>query len=80
MARSYHKGKQQEARLCYLGHVLTENRHGLVVDIELTEADGYVERDAALAMLERSVVGAATLRAYRACDTRDFVWGLPARG
>ena len=40
-ARLYRKGKQQEARLCYLGHLLTENRNGLVVDIELTQADGY---------------------------------------
>ena len=39
-ARLYRKGKQQAARLCYLGHVLTENRHGLVVDVELTQADG----------------------------------------
>ncbi len=53
-ARLYRKGKQQDAQLCYLGHALTENRHGLVVDVELTEADGYAEREAALAMLERS--------------------------
>ena len=44
-ARLYRKGKQQEARLCYLGHVLTENRHGLLVDVELTEADGRAERE-----------------------------------
>ena len=53
-ARLYRKGKQQGAQLCYLGHVLTENRNGLVVDVELTEANGYAEREAALAMLERS--------------------------
>ena len=46
-ARLYRKGKQQGAQLCYLGHVLTENRNGLVVNVELTEADGYAERDAA---------------------------------
>ena len=40
-ARLYRKGKRQEARLCYPGHVLTENRHGLVVDVELTEADPW---------------------------------------
>ncbi len=79
-ARLYRKGQQQEARLCYLGHVLTENRHGLVVDVELTEADGYAERDAALTMLERSVRGPATLGADRAYDTRDFVWGLRSLG
>ena len=74
-ARLYRKGKQQASRLCYR-HVLTENRNGLVVDVELTEADGYAERDAALAMLERSVRGPATLGADRAYDTRDFVWHL----
>ena len=40
-ARLYRKGKQQGAQLCYLGHVLTENRNGLVVDVELTEADPW---------------------------------------
>ena len=79
-AQLYRKGKQQEARLCYLGHVLSENRHGLVVDVELTEADGYAEREAALAMLERSVRGPATLGADRAYDTRDFVGDLRALG
>ena len=79
-ARLYRKGPQQEARLCYLGHLLTENRHGLVVDVELTQADGYAEREAALAMLERSVRGRATLGADRAYDTRDFVWDLRSLG
>ena len=79
-ARLYRKGKQQAARLCYLGHLLTENRHGLVVDVELTQADGYAERDAALTMLERSVRGPATLGADRAYDTRDFIWDLCALG
>lgn len=77
-ARLYRKGKQQEARLCYLGHLLTEKRHGLVVDVELPEADGYAEREAALAMLERSVRGPTTVGADRAYDTRDFVWDLRA--
>ena len=77
-ARFYRKGKQQGAQLCYLGHLLTENRHGLVVDVELTEADGYAEREAALAMLERSVCGPATLGADRGYDTRDFVWNARA--
>ena len=42
------------AKLSYLGHVLTENRHGLVVDVELSEANGRTARDAALHMVERS--------------------------
>ena len=79
-ARLYRKGPQQEARLCYLSHLLTENRHGLVVDVELTQADGYAEREAALAMLERSVGGRATLGADRAYDTRDFVCDLRGLG
>ena len=65
-----------EARLCYLDHLLTENRHGLVVAVELTEADVHAGRDAALAMIERSVSGQTTLGADRAYDTRDFVWDL----
>ena len=42
-----------EARLCFLGHVLMENRNGLVVDAELTRASGHAERLAALVMLDR---------------------------
>ena len=79
-ARLYRKGPQREARLCHLGHLLTENRHGLVFDVELTEADGFAERDAAVTMLERSVTGLATVGADRAYDTRDFVWDLRALG
>jgi len=45
--------KGKESRLSYLGHVLTENRHGLVVDARLTQADGYAEREAAVSMLGR---------------------------
>ena len=50
-ARLYRKGHGQEARLAYLGHVLMENRNGLIVDAILTHADGTAERDAALLML-----------------------------
>ena len=49
-ARLYRKGPGQKAALSYLGHLLTENRHGLVVDVELTEAHGRAEREAAVAM------------------------------
>ena len=52
----------------------------LVVDVELTEADGRAEREAALEMLERSVCGPATVGADRAYDTRDFVWAARALG
>ena len=63
-----------------MGHLLTENRHGLVLDVELTEANGTAEREAALCMLERSTSGVATLGADKGYDTRDFVAGLRARG
>jgi transposase len=51
-ARLYKKGVGRQAQLAYLGHVLMENRHGLVVNTEVTPADGFGERDAALRMAE----------------------------
>jgi len=45
-ARLYRKGNGQDAKLGYLGHVLMENRHGLIVDAMLTQADGIAERGA----------------------------------
>ena len=79
-AQLYTKAPGQTAKLCYMGHLLTENRHGLVLDVELTEASGYAERAAALVMLDRSTTGGATLGADKGYDTRDFVAGLRARG
>ena len=79
-ARLYKKAAGQAAQLSYLGHVLTENRHGLVVDVELTEANGRAEREAALRMVQRSTAGRATLGADRGYDTRGFVSGLRALG
>jgi hypothetical protein len=52
-ARLAKKGKGKEAKLCFLGNVLMENRHGLVVDVETTLATGIGEVEAALAMLDR---------------------------
>lgn len=79
-ARLYRKGRGEKAQLCYMGHLLTENRHGLVVDVELTEANGYAEREAALRMVERSAAGRATLGADRGYDARGFVADLRALG
>jgi transposase len=50
--RLYKKATGQEAKLAYLGHVLMEKRHGLVVDSRVTQATGTAEREAALAMAE----------------------------
>jgi transposase len=75
-AKLYRKGHGQEAKLRYLGHVLMENRNGLVVDAMLTQADGTAERDAALLMLykhRRNSRRAMSVGADKAYDTRDFV-------
>src|SRR5216110_2695535 len=52
-ARLYKKGDGQPAKLCYIGHALMENRHGLAVDGGVTQATGTAEREAALTMLDR---------------------------
>jgi hypothetical protein len=51
-ARLYRKGRGKEAKLCFIGHALMENRHGLFVDACLTQADGHAGRIAALHMIE----------------------------
>jgi transposase len=51
-ARLYRKSKGKEARLSYLGHIVTENRHGLFAEAMTTHADGTAEADAALLMLK----------------------------
>jgi transposase len=79
-ARLYRKGKGKEATLCYLGHALMENRSGLIVETEMTHADGYAERRAALAMIERRCPGERriTVGADKGYDTADFVADLRA--
>jgi transposase len=74
-ARLYRKGPGKEARLCFMGHALMENRNGLVVDACLTEADGHAEREAALAMIEPRAdrPGRITLGADKGYDAEDFV-------
>jgi transposase len=68
------KGRGKEARLCFTGHVLMENRNGLVVDVDLTQATGTAERDTALDMLD-GVPGSRrlTVGADKGYDTQDFV-------
>jgi transposase len=74
-ARLYRKGPGQEAKLCFMGHALMENRHGLVVDACLTQADGHAERIAALHMIEPRAErpGRITLGADKGYDVEDFV-------
>lgn len=79
-SRLYKKSKGAEAQLAYLGHVLIENRNGLVVDARLTQADGFAEREAALEMVSELPGGRATLGADKGYDDRLFVDGLRASG
>lgn len=81
-ARLYKKGKGKEAKLCFMGHGLMENRHGLLVDACLTLADGHAERVAALHMIEPRAdrPGRITLGADKAYDTEDFVNELRSMG
>jgi transposase len=68
------KGSGKEAKLSYSGHVLMENRNGLVADVEVLQANGTAERDAALVMME-AIPGdhQVTVGADKNYDTKDFV-------
>jgi hypothetical protein len=79
-ARLYRKGPGKEAKLCFVGHSLMENRNGLVVDVRLTPADGHAERIAALHMIEPRAdwPQAITLAADKSYDAEDFINELRA--
>ena len=74
-ARLARKADNQPARLCYSEHVLMENRNGLIVDLEITEASGTTEREQALQLLDRAVPGTKriTLGGDKGFDTHGFV-------
>jgi transposase len=68
------KGNGQPAKLSFAGHVLMENRNGLVVDLVLSQATGTAETEAALTMLERVPTARhITVGADKGYDTKDFV-------
>ena len=73
-ARLARKGRGKEAKLAYSAHALMENRHGLLVDLQLDVADGRAERRNAIEMLD-DLGGSrrVTLAADKGYDTRDFV-------
>ncbi|MDV7143030.1 IS5-like element ISPha2 family transposase [Tropicimonas sp. TH_r6] len=78
-ARLYKKAPGAAAMLCFMGHTLMENRNGLVVQAELTHAEGYGERKAALEMINRHSPGSTrrlTLGADKGYDSADFVADL----
>ena len=74
-ARLYKKAVGREAKLGYLGHLLTENRHGLIVDTAVTAATGTAERDAAVVMLGELPLTARrlTVGADKLYDARAWV-------
>jgi len=73
-ARMFRKSLAAEAKLSYMGHVLMDNRHGLVVDTTVTAATGTAEREAAVAMITpASGSRRVTLGGDKGYDTRGFV-------
>jgi hypothetical protein len=76
-ARLLRKGKGKEARLCFIGHALMENRHGLLVDGRVSEAGGTAERDqAALMIADRPGRHRITVAGDKGFDTTGFVAGM----
>ena len=85
-AKLFRKGNGREARLCFMGHALMENRSGLIVQARLSQATGRAEREAAIAMIERHRAGGAsstrpgerrlTLGADKGYDVAAFVGEL----
>jgi transposase len=71
----YRKSQAAPALPSYLGHVLTDNQHGLVVNVHASQSDGYAERDVAAQMLaDVAATGKRiTVGADKAYDTRGFV-------
>ena len=72
-AQLFKKSQGDKSRLCYMGHALMENRNGLVVDVETTQATGTAERDAAATMAKRTIPEGGTLGADKGYDTAGFV-------
>jgi transposase len=79
-ARLFRKGAGKEAKLCHMGHLMTENRNGLIVDARLTEANGTAERTTALDMIEDNANPGSTVGGDKNYDTADFVAGCRERG
>ena len=76
--RLFRKGLGKEARLCFMGHALMENRNGLIVGAVTTTATGHAERWAALTLIEPHVATPqpVTLGADKGYDSADFVMAL----
>jgi transposase len=77
-ARLYNKGQGKEAKLCFMGHALMENRNGLIIGATATRASGHAERLAAQHLIEPHAERAQriTVAAGKGYDTQDFVAGM----
>src|ERR671912_3048580 len=81
-ARLYRKGKGKEAKLCFMGHALMENRHGLLVDFQVTHATGTAERDVVPKLLDQAKerrFHPKTLGGDKGYDTQDCVADMRER-
>jgi transposase len=82
-AKLYRKGRGKEAKLSHMGHTLGENRHGLIVNITVTEANGTAERSAALDMIDEleatHKIKPKTVGADKGFDSGEFLQELEAR-
>jgi len=79
-ARLYKKSQGAESKLCYMGHLMIDNRHGLATNAWVTLASGTAEREVAVKMAgEISGMGRVTLAADKGYDTRDCIEKLRAR-
>jgi transposase len=77
-ARLARKGQGKEAKLSYAGHVLLDNRHGLVANVCVTPATGTAERDAAHRLLEASAPPGSTVGGDKGFDVSSFVHAVRA--
>jgi len=78
-ARLFRKGAGKEAKLAHMGHLMMENRNGLIVDARLTEANGTAERTTALDMIDDNARAGSTVGGDKNYDTADFVAGCRER-
>jgi transposase len=79
-ARLFRKGHGKEAKLCHMGHLMMENRNGLIVDARVSEANGTAERTTALKMIEKNAAPRSTIGADKNYDTAQFVAACRERG
>lgn len=75
-AQLFKKGEFTKAKLRFMTHALSENRNGLIVDVETNQATGTAEREAAKRMIGRTLAAGSTVGADKGYDTADFVGHL----